>query len=94
MMQAAAWPTHFACSFAFFLLPFALMLRELGYLYSGELAPVSGVYKGRHRCGRRCCWVVLSALRPLPVCVDCGEIRFYLMCIAPGDEVPEAFAAR
>jgi hypothetical protein len=34
------------------------IMLELGYLYSGEPAPVSGVFKGRHTCGRNCCYAV------------------------------------
>ena len=64
----------------------AVPQRELGYLYSGDIAPVHGVYKGLHRCGRMCCWAVWQAGKPLPFCVDCGFIRFYLMCVAPSAE--------
>lgn len=62
--------------------------RELGFLYSGELTPISGVYKGVHRCGRNCCYFVTCAHRELPTCVDCGLIRFSLFAISPsGDQV-------
>ncbi|MBV8205981.1 MAG: hypothetical protein JO041_04250 [Acidobacteria bacterium] len=62
--------------------------RELGFLYSGDLTPVSGVYKGVHRCGRTCCYFVTSAESRLPACVDCGLIRFSLFAISPSADQP------
>ena len=61
-------------------------MLELGYLYSGEPAPVSGVFKGRHTCGRNCCYAVWNAGKPLPFCVDCGLIRFSLFAVCPSAE--------
>ena len=65
-------------------------MLELGYLYSGEPAPISGVFKGRHTCGRNCCYAVWNAGKALPFCVDCGLIRFSLFAICP---TPESLAA-
>ena len=64
-------------------------VRELGFLYSGELTPISGVYKGVHRCGRTCCYFVTCADRILPTCVDCGLIRFSLFAISPSGDEPD-----
>ena len=64
-------------------------VRELGFLYSGDLTPISGVYKGVHRCGRNCCYFVTCADRCLPTCVDCGLIRFALFAISPSADDPE-----
>ena len=61
-------------------------MLELGFLYSGEKAPVNGVFKGRHTCGRNCCYAVWSAGKPLPCCVDCGLIRFSLFLLCPTAE--------
>lgn len=63
--------------------------RELGFLYSGDLTPVSGVYKGVHLCGRTCCYFVTCADQTLPTCVDCGLIRFSLFAISPSEDEPK-----
>jgi hypothetical protein len=69
-------------------------VRELGFLYSGDLTPISGVYKGVHRCGRNCCYFVTCAERLLPTCVDCGLIRFSLFAISPSADEPELQSKR
>jgi hypothetical protein len=63
-----------------------IIVLELGFLYSGEIAPVNGVFKGRHTCGRNCCYAVWTAGKPLPFCVDCGLIRFSLFLLCPTAE--------
>jgi len=63
---------------------------ELGLLLSGERAPVSGVYKGFHACGRD--WFHMPAIAgtEFQYCVDCGCIRFALFALSPAEEL--AFA--
>ena len=57
-----------------------------GLLSSGEMAPVSGVYKGFHQCGRNNFHLVSVAGFTLPYCTDCGLIGFALFALAPTEE--------
>ncbi len=64
---------------------------ESGLLLSGDMAPVSGVYKGFHQCGRG--WFHMPSLAgaEFQYCVDCGLIRFALFALSPAEE--RAYAA-
>jgi hypothetical protein len=60
-----------------------LLLEAPGLLFSGDVAPVAGVYKGFHRCGRGRFYFVTPSGEVLPTCKDCGQIPFALWAIAP-----------
>jgi len=60
--------------------------EEPGLLHSGESAPVSGVYKGFHTCGRGWFHMPSIAGMEFQYCVDCGCIRFALFALSPAEE--------